>query len=252
MKMHLMALALLLCGCAASDLPPRAAAGDQAAQLFQAQMELGRAYLRRGDLPRAEAKLELALGAQPDAALALTSLGLVHQLRGEDAQAEARFKAALERQPELAEARNNYGVYLLSRQRPREAIAQLQAAAGDAAYPNRVSALENLGRAQLAAGDRPAAEQSFRHAVQLNPAQSGALLELAQLTYDRESYAEARDHYRQHEALASPSARSLWLCVRLSRIFKEDEEEASCGLALAAFPASQEYKNYQAGVLLDD
>ena len=79
----------------------------------------------------------------------------------------------------------------------------------------------------------------------MNPAQQGALLELAELAYDNGAYADAQGYRLRLAAVARPTARSLWLCVRLARILADREEEAQCGRALGAFPASDEYRSYQ-------
>lgn len=228
-----------------TDAPARQAKAPPAA-VFEKQLELGAAYLRRGNYQLAKDKLNRALEINPKSGQALTTLGLLLQLEGAHQQAEQRFKAALRHEPRLAQARNNYGVFLMAQQRYEEAVTQLKAAAEDSAYPNQAFALENLGRAYLRLERKAAAEQAFRKATRLNPAQSPALLELAELMYSGHAYQEAAGLLQRHAQLAPETAQSLWLCIRLSRALQRGEEETTCAQALSnAFPASPEYERYR-------
>ncbi len=214
--------------------------------VVQRQLDLGVGYLRNRDYQRAKEKLNRALELDPKSAVVHTTFGLLFQLEGEEELAEKYFKEAIKLDPLLAQARNNYGAFLFSQQRYPEAIEQLKAAVDDRFYPNRASVFENLGVAYMRTGNLPAAEASFTRAIQLNPDQSRALLELGEIRFEEKNFTVARDLYRSHMRTGRHSAKSLWLCIRLSRIFNNTDEEASCSLALKnIYPATEEYRLYQ-------
>jgi type IV pilus assembly protein PilF len=138
---------------------------------------------------------------------------------------------------------------LFAQGRYQEAIEQLSVAANDQFYQNRAQVYENLGVAYAQLGDMQNAEESYVRSTQLNPSQGRALLEISDIRYDQKNYVEARDYYRRYVSSSSQSARSLWLCVRLARVFEDDNNEASCSLTLRnIFPASDEAKMLEASL----
>lgn len=237
-------LAILLNGCV-SDPPIPEPKGDPN-EILQKQLELGIGYLRNGDYQRAKDRLNRALEIDPRSATVHTTFGLVFQLEGELELAERYFKSAIRHDPDLTQARNNYGAFLFAQKRYQEAIEQLSRASENRFYVNRASVFENLGVAYATVGDMEGADFAFGRAVQLNPEQPRALLELAEIRFDQRNYVESRDYYRRHTLVARQSPRSLWLCIRVARIFRNADEEASCELVLKnIYPASEEFRKYQ-------
>ncbi|MBT4161289.1 MAG: type IV pilus biogenesis/stability protein PilW [Gammaproteobacteria bacterium] len=238
-------ICLLLSACVTEsgiNEPPEGAA----AEVVQRQLDLGIGYLRNGDYQRAKEKLNRALQVDPKNAAVHAAFGLLFQLEGEDSLAEKYFSSAIRFDPESAQARNSYGAFLFSKKRYQEAVEQLLKAAENRFYPNRPTVFENLGVAYTQVGDKENAEYAFSRAVQLNPEQSRSLLELAVIRYDQSNYVEARALYSRHTKGSPKSPKTLLLCIRLARVFKDANEEASCAEALEGiFPASLEYREYK-------
>ena len=214
--------------------------------VVQKQIELGIGYLRLEDYHRAKENLNKALTIKPESALAHTTFGVIFQREGEIELAEEHFRKAIRYAPEFSQARNNYGAFLFAQERYGESIEQLSIASRDHFYQTRPAVFENLGRAYLRVNEPARAEQAFVKAIELNPAQARALLELAEIRFNQKVYVESWDLYRQHAGLSHRSARSLWLCVQLAERFSSKDEQASCSLALRnIFPATEEYRQFR-------
>lgn len=245
---HILTLAalLLLTACVTETTSRSEPAVGQNAELVQRNLDLGIGYLRNGEYARAKEKLNRALDLDPRNAAVHMTFGMLFQLEGEYELAEKYFKTAVRHDAASAQIRNSYGAFLFSQQRYQEAIEQLNAASEDRFYPNRPVVFENLGVAYKRVGDIEKAKFAFTRATQLNPDQSRALIELAEIVFDEKDFVRSRELFNRYSQVAPATSKSLWLCVRISRIFGSADREASCAEALEGiFPASEEYKKLQ-------
>ena len=237
-------LVMLLAGCVTESNTTKNSGPP--AEIVQRQLDLGVGYLRNGEYTRAKEKLNRALELDPKNAVVHQTFGLLFQLEGENELAEDHFKQAIRYDPNSAQSRNSYGAFLFSQQRYHEAVEQLAIASENRFYANRAAVFENLGVAYARINDIENVEYAFTRAMQLNPEQSRALLELAQIHFDQRNYISARDLYKRHAKVSAASPRTLWLCIQLAQLFKDRNEEASCIEALEGiFPASDEYRMYK-------
>lgn len=238
-------LVLLISGCA-NNSPRNKESSGVPSEIVQRQLDLGMGYLRNGDYQRAKMNLNRALDIDSKSAAVHAAFGLLFQLEGEKRLAEQYFDAAIKYDPDSAQARNSYGAFLFSEKRYPEAIEQLTQAANNRFYNNRPMVFENLGVAYMQIGDKEQADYAFTRAVQLNPEQPRALLELANIRFDEQDYTAAQELYRRHTKVSSRSPKTLLLCVKLARIFGRSDEQASCAEALEGiFPTSPEYQEYR-------
>lgn len=243
-------LTLLLCfslvGCVTETRGPQPLKPAPPEKQLQTLVDLGIGYIRNRDYARAKDNLSRALEINPNAPQVHNAFGLVYQLEGEDELADQHFRKATASK-NYTRAFNNYGAFLFAKGRYREAVEMLEVAAQDRFYPNRPSVFDNLGVAYQRLGEDDKAEAAFLRSTQLNPDQGRALLEMAEIRYDQQNYVESRLYYRRHIATSSQSARSLWLCIRLNRIFNDSNAEASCALVLKnVFPGSDQFQWYEA------
>ena len=151
---------------------------------------------------------EQGLDIEPENGAVHATFRLIFLLEGEDKLAETYFINAIRFDPLSARVRNLYGAFLFAKKRDGEAIDQLLKASENRFYSNRPSVFENLGVAYNRVGDKSSAEAAFTRAVQLNPEQARALLELALLRFDERDYVTSRQYYRRHVAIA-PSRQSF-------------------------------------------
>jgi type IV pilus assembly protein PilF len=235
----------LLAGCVTETTGPTRKEVDPK-DVVEKLINLGVGYLRQGEYTRAKENLRKALEIDPRSPFAHTTFGILFDQEGENRLAEEHFKKAIRYDPNFSQARNNYGAFLFARGRLEEAVEQLTAASGNRFYAKRPQVFENLGVAYLRLEKPADAEEAFTRAVELNFSQSRALLELAIIHFEQKDFVESRRLYQRHSAVSQQSAPSLWLCVRLARVFEDADQAASCGLVLKnIFPATDEYAKYE-------
>jgi len=213
---------------------------------LQANVDLGLGYMQRGDLARAKEKLDKANSIDSNSAVVHNAFGLLFQVEGDDENAERHFQRSIRIDPHFALAHNNYGAFLYAKGRYGEAIEQLKEATADPFYRARAQVFENLAMCYLKVGNNAEAIGAFKRAISVNPNQAKSLLELAELSYDQPDYVAARDLYSRYVKVAEQNAKSLWLGIRIARVFRDKDEEASYVLMLKnIFPTSEEYRMYQ-------
>lgn len=244
---YLLSASLVVClaGCVTTTTGPQRESDPKKA--LETNIQLGIGYIRNGEYDRANEKIAKAIEIDPRSAEAYNAYGLLLEVQGEAALAEKNFLRSLSLDPKFTQGRNNYGAFLFGQNRFEEAIVQLKIASEDVLYRARGGVFENLGVCYLKVGDETNAMAALNRAISLNPRQPRALLELAALEYQQQHFVEANQHFKRHLEVSSQSARSLWLGIRLARIFQRSDEEASFALMLKnIFPASEEYKQYLA------
>ena len=240
----LIPLLLVIAGCVTTQTG--GAQKGTTAQRLQAQLDLARGYLEQGDVASARRPLESALKIDPSSSEAHVLMATVYMADGDKRLVESEYRKALRHNPHDAMAHNNYGTFLFAEGRYKEARDQLKLAANDPKYARRALAYENLGITELRLGDVVAAEQAFLRGLMLNTSLARSQLELANLYFEAGDFPDARTYFDRYNAIASPSARSLWLGVRLSRVLGNEDELASYAIALKnLFPNSEEYRLYQ-------
>lgn len=241
-------MSLLLVGCVSERVSGSGSekkAPDKAKALeLHIQMALG--YVEKGNRESARHHLTKAFEIDKNSAPATNAMAMLYVLEGEQTLAEENFKLAIKRDKNLTVAHNNYGIFLYNLKRYPEAYTQFELAAADLAYVNRSQALTNVGRAALKLGNEARAKAAFEHACILDRKNSDAFIELADINFQKQEYADAKRNLDAYETLADSSPRSLMLGIRLERVFGNKDKEASLALKLKSkFPYSKELLDYQ-------
>lgn len=228
-----------------STLPQTGSETDLDAAL-QTYVKLGLGYLRSGNRDGARLNFNKALDIDKRSAGAHDGMALLYQLEAMDELAEEHFKKAIRADRDFSRARNNYGSFLYEHGRYEEAYEQFERASNNLEYSRRPIALVNLARTALKMGEVDRAESALKHALALDPDRTDAMAELAEINFKRGDYAEAKRYIDMYGQRARHSARTLWIGIRLERIFGNRDREASYAMALKNLhPYSREYLQYK-------
>ncbi|MGH1371262.1 MAG: type IV pilus biogenesis/stability protein PilW [Cellvibrionaceae bacterium] len=240
----LVALSWLVSACVTTTNRPEQVIDLKKAEATHIQAGLG--YLRQQDKESARRHFYKALKLNSQSAGALNGLALVHQFEDDFEEADKFFRKALSIESDFSLARNNYGAFLYQQKRYSEAEKQLEIVAKDYTYSRRTMALLNLGRTQLKLNKDAEAEKSFKQVLKINYRVPMAQLELADLYFKQKNYTNAKFYLDQFGRSARPTPRSLWIGIRIERIYGNKDKEASYALALKNLhPYSAEYLEYK-------
>ena len=240
-------LALLaLAGCAPQPSATGRAVPVSMEQALADHIQLGLSYIGEGNRDSARHHLHKALEIDANSAGVHNGLALLYQMEQESELAERHYKRAIALDRNYTRAHNNYGVFLVQQQRVDEAHRQFQLATRDIGYDQRPQAFLSLGVTANMLGREQEAVEAWSRAIALDPRLPLPYLELADYQYRLRDYPQARRYLAGYDNLAGPSARSLWLGLRLEHHFGNRDGVASKALALSKlFPYSQEYLEYQ-------
>jgi type IV pilus assembly protein PilF len=239
---------VLLAGCVSENKNGSGKANRHVdkAKSLELHVQLAQGYIEKGNRESARHHLRKAADIDKNSPEAMEALARLYQLEGEPVLAEETFKKAIKRKKNFTLANNNYGVFLFGLKRYEEALVQFELAASDLDYNGRASALVNVGRTALLLGKNERAKAAFEHAAVLDKGIADPHIELADMSFQRQEYADAKKHLDRYQALGQQSARALLLGIRLERIFGNKDKEASYLLVLKnRFPYSKEYLEYK-------
>ncbi len=240
---------LALSGCASypgdgSDLKPATSTtGDESNERMRARVhtELAANYFGIGNVGVALEEVQEALRADRNYGPAYNVAGLIYAQLKEDRRAEESFQRALAINPGDSDARHNYGEFLCQRKQEREAIRQFILAVRNPLYATPERSYVNAGVCARRVGDTAGATEFFQLALKVRPNQPQALYQMADLSYARGDYGEAKNYLGRLTQVAASNAETLWLGVRVERRLGDRNSEASYALQLRnRFPESRE------------
>ncbi len=255
-----LAAAILLSGCGAGDWIKSSeifASGDtpqsigslgdpepmgQQRNTAEIYVSLAVEYLRHGEYESALENARRAEQVDPSNASAQNVLALIYEQLGEFAAARQHFQKAVGFAPKDPYIHNAYGAFLCKRGEHKAADREFQAALANPLYRTPAVALTNGGVCALQDGDLKRAETYLRKALQADKNNGMALYSMAKLMHERDDQFEAYTYLERYHDIAKPSAKSLWLGIRIARAHGDRDAIASYELLLRSnFPDSEEY-----------
>ncbi len=217
-------------------------------KLLESNIKLGMAYLNQGHRDNALRSFTKALELDKSSAEAHLGMALIHQVNGEWDMADKRFQKALKSRADFSKSniQFSYARFLMDKDDYEGAFKLFEITSNDLSYGRRVNALFNLGLCAEKLGNPARAVAAYEHALNINKNFAPAALELAHKNFGDENYAEAKKYLDVFARNSRQSARSLWLGIRIERIFENQDKEASYALALKNLhPYSREFLEYK-------
>ena len=215
--------------------------GGTTSKIARVNTQLGLAYLREGQLAPALDRLNTALEADPYYSTVHNGLGLVYDRLNMPDKAEGHFKKAIRLNASDSAAKTNYGGFLCRHGRFDEAEKYFQKAVENSLYDKPEIAYVNAGLCKRRAGDAEMAETYFRSALRIDPKFPVALLNMAEVSYERKHFLSARAYLQRYNEVGVRSSRSLWIGVRVERELGDMDAVSSYAMLLkATYPDSRE------------
>ncbi|MFT6256175.1 MAG: type IV pilus assembly protein PilF [Cellvibrionaceae bacterium] len=213
------------------------------------RMQLGLTYLNRGNSEQAKYNLNKAVEYAPNISEVHMAMAYYYQTVGDIERTEDSYKKAISLSDVTGDARNNFGVFLCQQNNFVESEKMFLAAIETPKYTRTASSYENLGVCSRKAGDKEKARQYFNMALKYDQRRKVTLLELTELAMEDADYGNAREQLARYHRVASESAESLALGIKIERAANDIEAVKRFGILLIAkFPASPQAKNYRANL----
>jgi type IV pilus assembly protein PilF len=231
---------LALTACAGTSGSVGEAASDNEAAI--ANMNLGAGYLRQGNVELAIERLRRALAQDPDLVQAHSTIAFAYDQIGSLEEAETHFRRATELDREDGAAANAYAAFLCNRgNRWAEAEPYFRRATQDLDYGTPEVAMTNAGICARDAGELQKAEENFRAALTRNPRYADALLNMIELSFQREDHLQTRAFTQRYLAIRPATASVLWMCYSAERALNNAPAAEACATQLrSGFPSSPE------------
>lgn len=215
----LLSVLLALGGCVTETTGTRLPDGSDK-EAARANLDAGVGYLRQGDLPQAQIKLEKAIKQNPQLSEAYTALGIVFERMGDIEGAEKNLRRSVKLSPNDPDVLNAYAAFLCRLPgRREEALKQFDRALSippSQKYTNKAVLYANAGVCAKPM-DMARAEEYLRQALRFDPAYSFALLQIADVAYQRGNGLQARAFLERYISTGQQSPTALWLGVLIEQ-----------------------------------
>jgi len=240
---------LLLFAALAASAGPSAPSEPPMVTAARLNAQLAVAYLKQNDVVTAHEKIDKALTQNPNDAAVQMSAGLVYERLEQLDQADRHFAAALRLDPHNPDMVNNYAVFLCRRGHYDQGQKLFEQAARSPSYATPEVAYANAGVCARSAKNLPQAEALFRKALAARSDYPDALLQLADLSFERGAALAARGLLSRYFTVAASSPESLFLAVRIERSLGDAHAADRYRSQLQKeFPDSEQARQLRGGV----
>lgn len=205
-QLTMVAISFLIGGCvtvtdsAETKVDPIAAA--------ETRIELGLAYIQRGQFSRAKQDFEKALEFAPSYYRSQLSMAHYYEVVGEHKMAESRYRAALKVAPNNGHVYHNYGTYLCKQGEYEKANQYFLDAVTRPNYYQIAESYENAGLCALKNKQFKSAQRYFEKSLEHDPLRPNATIQLSALEIRNGDYQLARlrlMQFHQKYGYQSPS-----------------------------------------------
>jgi tetratricopeptide (TPR) repeat protein len=193
----------------------------------QAQLQLGRLYLRKGDWQNAANALEVAARLAPGDAETQARLGTAEQYVGKKAESLAAYKKAVELDPKNIDYRTTYGLILGVNGQANAGVEELKRVVATPGYADSAGYV-NLG--WLYRNTEPKQpEQSvaaYKKGLELNPKEEQAALGMGWSYINMKNWDAAIAAFNQAVQIDPTTAPEANNAIGWSYLFKKDPDKA--------------------------
>lgn len=208
-------------------------------------VQLGYGYMYQNNLEQANQKLLKALRQNPDSASAHNAYAILQDRLLEKDVAEKHYKIATKLDPNDSEAVNNYGTFLCLNGREAESEKYFLQALKNPLYKTPEYAYTNAARCLLRIDKKAKAKEYLGKALAAKSDFGNALIEMAQLEFDIGNNENAKLYVDRFHLVERPTARSLWLAIRVELGLNGSNNVEELGQQLESqFPNSAELKSW--------
>ncbi len=214
-RFYLIALcSFLLCACETThkteeDIPSVKEYSKTDAATYN--MQLGLAYLKQGNRPRAKKKILTALSQNPDSPSVNGAMAYFLEKTGNLSEAKKYYIKAMRLAPGDGAQLNNYGAFLCRIGEYKEAETYFDKAVKDVKYANTAGAYENAGLCALEISEDSKAELYFKKALDNDPSRKVSLTELVYLYLNQKQYQKALNEIQKYSKISYKDERLLKL-----------------------------------------
>jgi type IV pilus assembly protein PilF len=185
--------------------------------------QLGLAYLKQGDRPKAKLKLALALSQAPNSASTNGAMAYYLEQTGSTKLARQYYEKAVRLAPGKGAQLNNYGAFLCRQGEYLQADHYFNKAADDINYDNTAGSLENAGLCSLSVPNKTKASLYFTRALKQDPSRKLALYELVKLDIMEKNYPKALNNLNKYPKITLNDKTLLQLASDVaSKMGKDD------------------------------
>lgn len=228
---------LLLNACGASVKTKQNAAQNAATN----NMQLGIAYMRRGQNEMALEALQKALNINPNYAEVHNAIAVLYERLGKNDKAKQHYQTSLEIKPNYYDAHNNYGQFLCKNDEFAQANIHFLKAVENPMYKTPEIAYTNAGICAVRYKKLADAETYIRKALQSNSKFPRALFQMASISFDQQRYKQARTYLQRYSNAAKQTSKTLWLGFHIERKLNNKEAQVQYARLLRnQFPDSLE------------
>lgn len=236
------ALSIALGGCVTETTSGRVQPKEQPEEAAELNVRLGVGYLRQGDYKSAQTKLEKAIELDPDNVTAHRALGLVYEQLDDIEGAEREYRRAVSLAPSDPEALNSLGAFLCRTDSTRkEGLEQFDRAIAvpQSKYFSNKAMLNTNAGVCAKNTDLELAENYLRAALAFDSQYPEALLQMADVAFQRENYLQARAFLQRYNTVARASPDMLWLTFQVENAMGDVKAADAAARALRDdFPES--------------
>lgn len=213
------------------------------------RLSLGLTYLENGNYSQAKFNLDKALAFAPNLADVHYGMAYYYQNVEEPESASKAYQKAISLAPKNADIANSYGAFLCAQGDYEQAKEYFFKALNSDVYNSSAETYENLALCSQSQNAFDDAIGFLKDALNHQPGRAKSLFLLAQVQLQANRFAAARDSLRRYEKVASVSAQSLWLAVKIEQGAGAPKRATDyANMLLSLYPDFQPARDYINGI----